>query len=78
MNLGAGFILIIIGLLLLFTVVTGKFAILENAFLQLFDLTPETTGTQTPGTTKTLPDITQPIIPGNITLPEIFIPDYRK
>lgn len=78
MNQGSGFILVILGLLLLYTVISGKFAILENAFNQLFNLTPpvnQIDKSKVESGIKGRPeyDINKPI-----TLPEIFIPDYRK
>jgi hypothetical protein len=84
-NSGAGFLLIIGGLLLLYVVVTGKFTVLEEAFYKLFSLTPPPANT-TPAADappKTPYDPTA----GNtaagqvskaITLQSILIPDYTK
>lgn len=52
MQQGSGFLLILVGLLFLWVVVSGKFDLMETFFLQLFDLTPTpAAGTKTPAPT---------------------------
>ncbi len=77
MNQGTGFLLIIVGLLMMYVVITGKFAIVEEAFIKLFNLQQANDNSQTlpKGTSVTIPIPTQS---GTIALPEIFIPDYTK
>jgi hypothetical protein len=78
-NTGAGFLLIIGGLLLLYTVVTGRFAILEETFYKLFNLpAPEPAAapkSQSEQDKQASGHLDVPNI-GMITLPNIFIPDY--
>ena len=78
MTTGTGFLLIVAGLLLMYAVVTGKLAIIENAFYQLFNITPDSSSNsqqQTDQQTQSnSPSMGTQI--GPITLPNIFIPDY--
>ena len=88
MNSGAGLLLIMGGLLLLYAVITGKFGVIESAFYQLFEIqqpadttTPTGTGSaDTKKADKAASDVlSSPNIGSNlITLPQIFIQDYTK
>jgi hypothetical protein len=77
MNQGSGFLLVILGLLTLYIVITGKFAILENGFNQLFNINQTAKpagGSQTMrNDPSTLPDVG---VQAEVTLPQIFIPNY--
>jgi len=81
-NTGAGFLLIIGGLLLLYTVVTGKFQVLEETFYKLFSL-PAPAPAPTPKTQEqkdkeAAGHLDSPNLGNLITLPNIFIPDYTS
>ena len=81
MNQGSGFLLVVVGLLLLYVVIAGKFAVLENTFYQLFNLTPpidaNAQASVKTGNQRTRVDINSPDIGAQISLPSIFIPNYK-
>ena len=80
---GSGFIFVVLGLLLLYIAITGKFDLMENFFLQLFDFPVAGIGTPT-GQSKTagtgvktvnppfLPGLELPKIGADLTLPDVF------
>lgn len=77
MNQGTGFLLVVLGLLLMYVVITGKFAIIENAFYQLFNIQAESKpGNKATSQRVTAPSIDIPQMSGDISLPQIFVPDY--
>lgn len=85
MNTGAGFLLIVGGLLLLYTIVTGKFQIVEEAFYKLFEIpgpvsepTTTTPKTQSEQDKRASDILSSPNIGSLISLPQVFIPDYLR
>ena len=86
MNQGSGFILIILGLLLLYVVITGKFDIIEHAFYQLFgledpnfiDKDTAARAAQAAGNSIRAADAASQAAGVTITLPQIFVPNYTK
>ncbi len=80
MNTGSGMLLIILGLVMMYALITGKFGIIEHAFYQMFGLEEPPDSKKENAAFKKGQDAGAAIQKeiDRVTLPDIFIPNYTK